>query len=322
VIDIQGTRTVRVARKSYEAEDICSFVLVDRNGGSLPQFSAGSHILVHLDNGISRPYSICNDPDETGRYVLAVLREPASRGGSASMHALREGQLVQISDPRNHFSLAEGASRHLFLAGGIGITPLLSMAWRLSRLGAEFQLHSCYKTKTRAAFLDLMRRAPFAERVQVHFDDGAHDQRLDLEHVLRHASSDTHLYVCGPQGFMDYVLAGARAAGWEEARLHWESFSAEFAAHADDRLFEIEIASSGKVLQVPVGTSAVHVLSDNGIHLPVSCEMGVCGTCITRILSGVPDHRDMYLTPDEQSAGDQFTPCCSRAKSSRLVLDL
>lgn len=316
------SRKVRLSRKSVEAEGICSFELVDPQGGSLPQFSAGAHIQVNLGGGIVRPYSLCNDPAETHRYVIAVLLEPESKGGSSGMHALKEGDIIQISDPRNHFHLVENAARHLLIAGGIGITPLLAMAWRLWRIGAEFELHVCARMRSRAAFVHHSRAAPFADRMHFHFDDGPDQQKFDLRGVLTACNPSTHLYVCGPGGFMSFVLGGARSEGWSEERLHFESFSGDIAIHEGDGPFEVEIASSGEVIQIAAGQSVVHVLFDHGIDVPVSCEAGVCGTCVTGVLGGVPDHRDMYLTPEEQGRNDQFLPCCSRAKTARLVLDL
>ncbi|PPE65139.1 PDR/VanB family oxidoreductase [Caldimonas caldifontis] len=314
---------VKVARKTVEAEGICSFELVSADGRPLPAFSAGSHIDVHLSGGLVRQYSLCNDAAETHRYLIGVLKDPASRGGSRAMHEqVVEGDELTISPPRNHFALAHDAKRHLLLAGGIGVTPLLCMAERLAATGGVFHMHYCTRSRARTAFASRIEASAFAAQVQFHHDDGPPEQQFQLDAVLAGADDHTHLYVCGPKGFMDAVLGAARARGWPEARLHYEFFSAEPVSTAGDRAFEVVLASSGRVVPVPADQSVVKALAACGVDVMVSCEQGVCGTCLTRVLEGEIDHRDVYLTPEEQAAGDQFTPCCSRAKSARLVLDL
>lgn len=318
-----ATLSVRVAAKKAEAQDICSFELVEVSGRGLPAFSAGSHVDIHLGDGLTRQYSLCNDPAESHRYLIAVLRDPATRGGSLAMHdRVQVGDLLQISAPKNHFALAHDAQRHLLLAGGIGVTPILCMAERLAATGAEFEMHYCTRSRERTAFAGRIAAAPFAPRVQLHFDDGPAGQRFDIAARLATPEPGTHLYVCGPKGFMDAVLASARQQGWPESQLHWEFFAAEVASKATDESFEVQVASSGRVVVVPKNQTVVQALAAAGIEVPTSCEQGVCGTCITRVIEGIPDHKDLYFTPEEQAANDQFTPCCSRAKSARLVLDL
>lgn len=312
---------VRVARKCAEAQDICSLELVPLDGQSLPAFTAGSHIDLHLPGGLVRQYSLCNDPQDTGRYVVGVLREAASRGGSAAVHEqVQEGQQIAIGAPRNHFALhAGGPARHLLLAGGIGITPVLAMARQLAREGADFELHYCARSRERMAFTALLQSMPWADRVHLHVDgEGA----LDMAQLLGAPQAGLHLYVCGPRGFMDAALGMARTSGWSEDRLHYEFFAGESVQREGDAGFEIEIASTGQVVRVAPEQTVVQALAGIGVEVQTSCEQGVCGTCLTRVLSGEPEHRDMYLTEDEQAACDQFLPCCSRAKSARLVLDL
>jgi len=313
---------VRVARKWQEAAGIVAFELVAADGGDLPPFTPGAHVDVHVPGGWRRSYSLCNDAAERHRYQIAVLKEPASRGGSLGMHEqVQAGDMLTIDRPRNHFPLDESAGRSLLLAGGIGVTPLLSMAERLGGRGADFALHYCARTPQRMAFRRRIEGSAFAARTRLHFDDGPPAQRLDLAEVLDR-SHDTHLYVCGPKGFMDAVLSQARAAGWPDAQVHHEYFSAEVATQAGDCAFEVKLASSGRVIPVAHDQSVVQALAGAGIEIPVSCEQGVCGTCLTRVLEGQPEHRDLYLTPTEQAANDQFLPCCSRARSARLLLDL
>lgn len=314
---------VRVSRKAVIALDICSFELVSVDGQALPAFSAGSHIDVTLADGVTRQYSLCNDPTESHRYLIGVLRDPASRGGSQAMHdRVAEGDVLSISTPKNHFPLAHEARRHLLLAGGIGVTPILCMAERLAITEGDFEMHYCTRSRERTAFLERIAGSCFASRVQFHFDDGEPAQKLDLGAVLAQPEPGTHLYVCGPKGFMDAVLDKARQRGWPESQLHFEFFSADVAPQDGDSAFEVQLASSGRVILVPKDRTVVKALAEAGVEVQVSCEQGVCGTCLTRVLEGEPDHRDMYLTPEEQAANDQFTPCCSRAKTTRLVLDL
>jgi vanillate O-demethylase ferredoxin subunit len=314
---------VLVTRKRQEAEGIFSFELARADGHPLPAFSAGSHIDVHLPNGLVRQYSLCNHPEERHRYLIGVLLDPQSRGGSQSMHEqVQEGGGLRISEPRNLFALEHEASYSVLLAGGIGITPILCMAERLSQAGADFELHYCGRSAERTAFIERIRGSSFAHRAYFHFDDQGPDQRLDAARVFSAPASNRHLYVCGPGGFMEFVLGAARDHGWAEAQLHREYFSAAPVEAGNDGSFEVQLASSGQTIHVPADRSVAEVLLEAGIDIPLSCEQGICGTCITRVLEGEPDHRDMFMTDAEHSRNDQFTPCCSRAKSPRLVLDL
>ncbi len=317
------TLQVRVARKAVEAQDIVTLELVATDGKALPAFSAGSHVDVSLPNGLTRQYSLCNDPQETHRYQIGVLRDAASRGGSTAVHdAVQEGDVLTISAPRNHFALAHDAKKHLLLAGGIGVTPILCMAERLAITGADFQMHYATRAPERTAFRQRITASAYADRVHFHYDSGEAAQKLDLVTLLKSPEAGTHLYVCGPRGFMDAVLGTARAQGWPEARLHYEFFGAEVAKSDSDAGFEIKLASSGRIIMVSKDQTVTQALAAAGVEVMVSCEQGVCGTCLTRVLEGVPDHKDSYLMPDEQAANDQFTPCCSRSKTPRLVLDL
>jgi vanillate O-demethylase ferredoxin subunit len=318
----QDTIEVRVARKRLEAEGICSFELEAVDGRPLPSFSAGAHVDVHLPGGQLRQYSLCNRPGETRHYELGILLDPASRGGSKALHEqVQEGERLAIGLPRNHFPLVDGARQSVLLAGGIGVTPILAMAEALAEQHADFAFHYCARSRRGAAFLERIASASWAARAQFHFDDEALGQRLDLAALLGDPAPDRHLYVCGPAGFIDAVIAAAATAGWPESTVHYERF-ANSLAPGESGAFEVVLAHSGRVVAVPAGQSVVEALAAVGVELPVSCEQGVCGTCVTRVLEGEPDHRDAYFTPAEQAKNDCFTPCCSRAKSSRLVLDL
>lgn len=314
---------VRVARKSTETPEISTFELVSADGAALPPFSAGAHIDVDLPNGLTRQYSLCNDQTESHRYLIGVLRDSASRGGSKAMHeSVHEGDLLQISLPKNHFPLTHGAKKSLLLAGGIGVTPILCMAERLANIGEDFAMHYCTRSVERAAFLRRIETSRFAEKVALYFDDDAARGKLDLDALLAVQGSDVHLYVCGPKGFMDAALGAARKRGWPEERLHYEFFAAEIIRSDADQIFKIKLGSSGRVIEVKPEQTVIDALCSAGVEVPTSCEQGVCGTCLTRVLEGQPDHRDSYLTLEEQGQNDQFLPCCSRSKSPMLVLDL
>jgi vanillate O-demethylase ferredoxin subunit len=316
-------RQVRVVRKTTEAANICTFELADPDGAVLPAFSAGAHIDVQTRDGVVRQYSLCNDPRETHRYLIGVLRTNDSRGGSRAMHEeVGEGDLIRIGEPRNHFPLTHGAQHSLLLAAGIGITPILCMAERLANAGADFRLHYWARSRSHAAFVERIEGSAFAERAQFHFSEGPPEQRGDLDALLARFEAGTHLYVCGPARFMDAALATARRSGWKEENLHREYFSADRLHSANDTEFTVKLASSGKSYTVGKAASVLDVLAANGIVLPRSCEQGVCGTCLTGVLDGVPDHRDRILTADERARNDRFTPCCSRAQTPELVLDL
>lgn len=319
------TLEVLVARKVEETADICSFELVSATGDVLPRFTAGAHIDVDLGNGLCRQYSLCNNPAERHRYLIGVLKEPMSRGGSQAMHSrVGEGDRLVISKPRNLFGLKEAGSRYLMFAGGIGITPILAMVEVLAQTGADFAVHYCGRSLERMAFVERLTHAPFADRVHIHVDNGPASQKFDVETLLaaERADSDTHLYVCGPSGFIAAVTGQAQKASFPGTQVHVEHFTAASLAVEGDTGFDVVLAKTGGVIQVGPGESVVQALGRQGIEVETSCEQGICGTCITMVLEGVPDHRDMYLSEAERAANNVFLPCCSRAMSGRLVIDL
>ena len=313
--------SVVVHRRQQQGAGVVVLELQAASGSSLPAFEAGAHVDVHLGDGLVRQYSLCGDPAQYSRYRLGVLKDPASRGGSDAVHArLHEGAELQIGAPRNLFPLATDARRSILIGGGIGITPMIAMAYELHRRGADFELHYCGRSRSHSAFLEELAAAPFAHRVSTHFDDEAPGQKLDLAGVLGQGSAGQHVYTCGPAGFMDWVIAGASAAGYLDAQIHREYFQVEVDSAGDG--FEVQAARSGKTVQVGAGQSIVEALAGVGIAVEVSCEQGVCGTCLCDVLQGQPDHRDVYLTEDERAANDQMLLCCSRARSAVLVLDI
>ncbi|MCS0656849.1 PDR/VanB family oxidoreductase [Massilia terrae] len=317
-----GRLSVRVAARTVEADDIVRFELVAADGGVLPPFTPGAHIEVYLKRGLVRRYSLCNNPCEFHRYVIAVLRDPKSRGGSELLHTqVREGDLLEISAPRNHFPLAETTGETLLLAGGIGITPLLSMAEHLADQGARFRLHYRARSRSAMAFAGYIE-SRFADSTALHLSDGAPEQLLDLNTLLVDPSPARHLYVCGPKGFMDAVLETAARLGWDKANLHREYFAGEVVASSADQPFEVRAARSNKVITIASGQSLLQGLAKAGIDVPRSCEQGVCGTCMTTVLEGEPDHRDLYLSDEQRASKRCILPCCSRSRTPLLVLDI
>lgn len=312
-----------VKRIIKETDDVIRLQLESATGEPLPTYQAGAHITLQLPSGLSRQYSLCQLPTTGKYYEIAVLRDPQSRGGSAEIHRLKEGDTLQCKLPQNHFLLINPRSPILLIAGGIGVTPLIPMAQMLHKTGANFCLHYSAKSPEKAAFYDFLKGAPFAAKVQFHFTEA--EQRADIKALLEHHTDKRDIYLCGPNEFIDDVLTVARQLGWPDSKLHREFFSGPRAPELDDAprdAFQVKIASTGEVVDVEAGVSITEALEANGVDIPVSCEEGWCGTCMTTVLEGVPDHRDTFLSEDERAAGELIMPCCSRARSESLLLDL
>lgn len=315
-----------IRRIEEVAQGIRMFELAPLDGTRLPEYTPGAHIDVHLPTGLVRQYSLCGGPQQRDAYVIAVQHNVASRGGSRAMHALQVGDTLSIEGPRNHFPLANDARHSVLLAGGIGITPLLSMAERLAQTQASFELHYCVRNRERAAFLDRLDAPHLNGRCTLYTDDAPTDARIDVARIVRDPLPGSHLYVCGPSGFMDHAFDTAKQAGWTDRHLHREYFSAPAIDTRDNaptaRAFSVRLARSGKLVSVSERETVVQALAAHGVCIETSCEQGVCGTCLTRVLAGDPEHRDLYLTDDERARNDQFLPCCSRSHTDELVLDL
>lgn len=311
---------LEITSRTLLAPDIVRLDLARADGGDLPRFTAGAHIDILIDDGLVRQYSLCNDPAERHRYQIAVLRERQSRGGSARVHdAFHPGRQVSVGAPRNLFPLAQGGDRHILIGAGIGITPIMSMAATLAGQASPFDLHYCCRTPENAAFGD----AVAAVGGHSYFSQHDRQARFDPAAALGPPNARTHVYICGPASFMSAVREEALRLGWAEANIHRELFeAAEPLMQEGDQPFDVRIASTGKTFTIPPGRSAASVLIEAGIDIAVSCEQGVCGTCLTGLLEGAPDHRDSYLTDEERDEGKLFTPCCSRARSPLLLLDL
>lgn len=313
--------SLHLADKRQIAESIVLLELRAPDGAALPPFTAGAHLQLQLPGGLTRAYSLCNDPAERHRYQLAVHLDPASRGGSRAVHGqLAVGDRLAVRGPANLFALEETAPHSVLLAGGIGITPLLAMARRLQHLGRSWELHYASRHAARCAFREELASGPLAARSRLYFDEGGPAAPLDLEALLAAPRAGAHLYVCGPAGLIDTALSIARARGWGEDRLHSERFAAEPAPQAGDRAFRLVLVRSGLTLEIPADRSVASVVQAAGVDLPLSCEQGLCGTCITDVLAGRPDHRDQCL--DEALRERCFTPCCSRSLDAELRIDL
>lgn len=310
---------VTIAKRTTAATDIVALELVSTDGTPLPAYDAGAHVDVYVKSGLIRQYSLTGDPAERSRYRLGILLDPKSRGGSTAIHnRFQEGSQIRIGRPRNNFPMQSKVAHTVLFAGGIGITPMLSMAYALQAAGASWEMHYCGRTADRLAFTDELAR--FGDKVLVHVDSGPRDQQLDINGVLATVATDRHLYVCGPNGFMDFVVTAAENAGWDAACVHLERFGAE--VNTDGAPFSVVALKSGKSFDVHPGETIAQKLEENGIHVKVSCQSGVCGTCLTNVVEGMPDHRDLVQTDLEKASNAQITVCCSRSKTKKLVLDI
>ncbi|MCS2147556.1 PDR/VanB family oxidoreductase [Scandinavium manionii] len=308
--------TLQIIRRELQGE-VVLLTLAHADGIALPAFSAGAHIDLHLTGDLIRPYSLCGDPQDRQHYQLGILKDGNSQGGSLAVHALREGDTITVSEPRNLFTLDESAGHSLLIGGGIGITPMLAMAAELHAAGRSFTLHYCARSRDQAAFVAQLESARYAGRVHLHFSD---QQRLNLDAVLSDVPPNTHVYVCGPTRLMDAVNDGAKRQGYAAENVHQECFSAE--VQTGGAAFDVVAATSGITVQVLEDQTIVEALAQAGLKVNVSCKQGICGSCLTDVLEGEPDHRDSYLTDEEKADGDQILLCCSRSKCGRLVIDL
>jgi ferredoxin-NADP reductase len=311
---------VTVSRRSRETADIALIELVASGSGKLPMFTAGAHVDFHLPDGIVRQYSICSDPAKNDVFRFGVLLTSRSRGGSRAAHALKVGETIKIGGPRNQFSLDENARRTILVGGGIGITPLMSMAYRLHSVGAPFELIYCARDRLKAAFQKRLTSATFARNVRWRFDK-ADGSTTFSPSELPSPDGGTHLYVCGPSGFMNYVGEMAVKAGWSRSNIHTETFD-PLVPSKDDQEFTVFAQRSGKTVSVRSGQSMAQALRESGVPVTVSCEQGICGTCLVPVLEGVPEHRDRYQSDVELSTNSRVALCCSRSKTDTLVLDI
>ncbi|MFF0522411.1 PDR/VanB family oxidoreductase [Actinomadura nitritigenes] len=307
---------LRVAAKDRAADGVVTLALARPDGGRLPDWAPGAHVDLVLPNGLTRQYSLCGDRWDARTYRVGVLREPGGRGGSAFVHdELGAGDPVGIGGPRNNFRLVP-SDRYLFIAGGIGITPLLPMVRQAEMLGADWRLLYGGRSRASMAFLDELE--PYGDRVTV----VPHDEQglLDLAAWLPGEDPATKVYCCGPAPLLEAVEE--RCAGWRRGLLRTERFVARESGAVRDEPFELELRRTGVTVTVRPGRSVLDAASAAGVSVLSSCRQGLCGTCETAVLGGVPDHRDSILDDDEREAGDCMFVCVSRSRSERLVLDL
>ena len=314
--------SVRVSNIGVEAVGVKSFELVNING-ALPRFTPGAHISVKIEEGLVRQYSLCSGPEEADKYRIAVKCVADSRGGSQTLHErVSVGDILSVSAPRNHFPLQPRASHHLLMAGGIGVTPLIAMARELQSTGASFELQYFTRSIEHTAFHDLLSRPEFRGKVTFHYAVEPDQLHEYLHKLLRQRREGAHMYLCGPRPFMDLVEDIA-APSWPPDTIHIEHFGADpMASAGPSEPFEITLARTGGTYTVAADKSIATVLAENGIIAVTSCEQGVCGTCVTGLLKGTPDHRDAFLSASERKACDKIMICVSRARGGGLVLDI
>lgn len=314
----QGGHTwlpARIVAITDVADGIKAFDLVPADGTAWPAATPGAHIDVETAPGVVRQYSLCGDPETADQYRIAVKREAAGRGGSRALHdRAAVGELINIGAPRSHFPLGD-ADHYVLIGGGIGVTPLLAMALALSGRGASFELHVVAASHARAPFADRLR-GWFGPRAHLHIG------RAAIPAIVPRWRAGATIRLCGPAGFMSAVLAAAAAAGWPRDAIATEAFTAAPERSAENRGFTVELARSGRVLTVPADRSLLDILQAEGCPVVCACTQGICGSCLTPVLSGTPDHRDVILSDEDRAANRIMTVCVSRARSERLVLDL
>lgn len=311
---------VIVKNRHVQGENVAVIEFESATATPLPKIEAGAHIDVYLPNGMVRQYSLCQNPQQDGIFRLAILRDPASRGGSISaFDDIKDGMQLQVSAPRNLFPLAK-AKHSVLIGGGIGITPLITMAYQLLQDQQSFELHYCGSSTDRCALVNEIKDSGLAEFTTFHFKAEGQSHRQYFEDHFKDIATDSHIYTCGPNGFMDWVIDLAKQHQFADANIHKEYFQVEVETGGD--AFEVVAQRSNKIIMVSAEESLLDALAREGIKIEKSCEQGVCGTCLCDVLEGEPDHRDVYLTDDEKADNDQILVCCSRSKSARLVLDI
>lgn len=312
------TMPLRVTRNDAIAEGINLLEFRDASGKPLPEFSAGAHIAVRVPNGMLRKYSLCNDPAERNRYQIAVKRESNGLGGSCSLiDDVKPGDELIVNAPVNDFGLPPRAQDFLFIAGGIGVTPIMAMIRQVLAEGKRFRLFYCSRSPETTAFRDELGAPQFKDKVTIHYDQGDPSRSLDLRPILAERKNREHLYCCGPRPLMEAVRA--MTDHWSSTAVHFEAFSEAETHKPGDKPFKVRLARSGTVLDVPTDKTILEVLRDYGLEVPSSCETGTCGTCRTKLLAGEADHRDLVLAEHERK--DTIMICVSRARGDEITID-
>lgn len=308
---------LRVERAEQIADGIFSYELRRPDGSELPEFTSGSHLTLRVPNGLLRKYSLCNDPAERDRYVIGVRREAGGRGGSISLvDGTKVGDELLVSTPRNDFPLVKSAAGYIFIAGGIGITPIRSMIRHLKNTGGRFKLYYLTRSPEMTAFREELSGPEFRGQVTIHHDHGDPDRAFDLWPVLEQPKGQ-QVYCCGPRPLMEAVRD--MSGHWSASAVHFEAFTEPARSTPEDRPFRVRLARSGDTIEVPVGTTILEALRANGHQVPSSCESGTCDTCRTKLIEGEADHRDLVLAEHERDTN--IMVCVSRARSEELVID-
>lgn len=311
---------VVVKNRHVEGGNIAVMEFESATSATLPKVEAGAHIDVHLPNGMVRQYSLCQNPNDEGKFRLGILRDPESRGGSVSaFDEIKDGMQIQVSEPKNLFPLLK-AKHSVLIGGGIGITPLITMAYQLASEGTSFELHYCGASPENCAFVDEIKNGELAKYTTFHFKSEGASHRAFFESAIKGIDLESHIYTCGPVGFMDWVINLATTHDFPEQQIHKEYFQVETDTSGDS--FEVVAERSGKIIMVEAGETILQALAKEGIDIEMSCEQGVCGTCMCDVIEGEPDHRDVYFTDEEKASNEQILVCCSRSKTPRLVLDI
>ncbi|MEL6416538.1 MAG: PDR/VanB family oxidoreductase, partial [Pseudomonadota bacterium] len=316
-------QTAKITSVAQIADAIKSFELQAAPGAlQLAAYNPGAHIDVHLPDGPTRQYSLCEPDNGFGKYRIAVKREEHGRGGSKAMHTLSVGDEIEIGLPRNNFPLDISAKKTLLLAGGIGITPLWCMAHALSAAGGDFHLAVFARSRKEMAFNEEMAKVSFADKVSTAFDDQGADVPAIVRETIGAYENGYQLYVCGPPGFMELVMRTAKDLNWPNSNVFSEAFASAEIDQTKNEPFEVELARSGKTLQVDAHEFLIDVLHQNGVAVPCSCTQGICGSCITSVLDGEVEHRDAILSDEVRANNSKMTVCVSRAKGKSIRLDL
>ncbi|WP_284075884.1 PDR/VanB family oxidoreductase [Acinetobacter pittii] len=311
---------VVVKNRHVEGGNIAVMEFESATSTTLPKVEAGAHIDVHLPNGMVRQYSLCQNPNDEGKFRLGILRDPESRGGSISaFDEIKDGMQIQVSEPKNLFPLLK-AKHSVLIGGGIGITPLITMAYQLAHEGESFELHYCGASPEKCAFVDEIKNGELAKHTTFHFKSEGASHRAFFESAIKDIDLESHIYTCGPVGFMDWVINLATTHDFPEQQIHKEYFQVETDTSGDS--FEVVAERSGKIIMVEAGETILQALAKEGIDIEMSCEQGVCGTYMCDVIEGEPDHRDVYFTDEEKASNEQILVCCSRSKTPRLVLDI
>jgi len=318
---INSFLNLKISSIELVAEDVLTIELEPIDDNLLPNYKPGSHIDIHISSNLIRKYSICTKDLSQEKYRLAILREQNSKGGSAKIFKdFKLNQIIKTSMPICNFNLESSAKKSYLFAGGIGITPILSMAYALDYKGANFELYYFCRSKGKAAFYKEIVDSKFSNSTHVYFDSDTKGIRFQKEKLLQGLDVNTHIYICGPTGFMNFIKTQAIDCGYSSDQIHTEYFKSN--VEKNGASFKVYAKKSGLSIDVLENQTIAQALHSIGIKVELSCEHGVCGTCLTPVLEGIPDHRDLYQTEEEKEKNLFITPCCSRARTNSLVLNI